>query len=128
MGQFMTKQVFIAFAAEDVRQRDLLKGQSLNTNSTFEFVDMSVKQPYDSGWKSKTEARIKRSHGVIVLLSKNSQQADGEEWEVKCAQRLEKPMIGIFAYNTDRSVPSYFPRSLVKDWTNSNLTSFINGL
>ena len=66
MGQFMTKQVFIAFAAEDVRQRDLLKGQSLNTNSTFDFVDMSVKQPYDSGWKSKTEARIKRSHGVIV--------------------------------------------------------------
>ena len=29
------KVVFIAFAIEDERQRDFLKGQSLNTNSPF---------------------------------------------------------------------------------------------
>ena len=34
------KTIFVAFAIEDERQRDFLKGQSLNTNSPFEYVDM----------------------------------------------------------------------------------------
>ncbi|HFV1349452.1 TPA: hypothetical protein ACH70W_005186 [Escherichia coli] len=38
------KTIFVAFAIEDERQRDFLKGQSLNTNSPFEYVDMSVKE------------------------------------------------------------------------------------
>ena len=45
------KVVFIAFAIEDETQRDLLKGQSLNTKSPFEYVDMSVKEPYPNEWK-----------------------------------------------------------------------------
>lgn len=36
------KTIFVAFAIEDERQRDFLKGQSLNTNSPFEYVDMSL--------------------------------------------------------------------------------------
>ena len=38
------KTIFIAFAIEDERMRDFMKGQSLLTNSTFEYVDMSVKK------------------------------------------------------------------------------------
>ncbi len=38
------KVFFVAFAIEDERQRDFLKGQSLNTNSPFEHVGMSVKR------------------------------------------------------------------------------------
>lgn len=45
------KTIFVAFAIEDERQRDFLKGQSLNTNSPFEYVDMSVKEAYDTDWK-----------------------------------------------------------------------------
>ena len=41
------KVVFVAFAIEDVRSRDYLKGQSLNTRSPFEYIDMSVKEAYD---------------------------------------------------------------------------------
>ncbi|GCA97390.1 hypothetical protein [Mycolicibacterium sp. NCC-Tsukiji] len=66
------KTVFIAFAIEDERQRDLLKGQSLHPRSPYEFIDMSVKEPYDTGWKDKVRTRIRRSHGVIALVSKNS--------------------------------------------------------
>ena len=46
-----TKVIFVAFAIEDERQRDLLKGQSLNTKSPFEYTDMSVKEAYSSEWK-----------------------------------------------------------------------------
>ena len=61
------KTIFVAFAIEDERQRDFLKGQSLNTNSPFEYVDMSVKEAYDTDWKNKVRTRIKRSDGVIAL-------------------------------------------------------------
>ena len=44
------KRIFISFAIEDENLRDFLRGQSRNTNSPFEFVDMSVKQPWDSQW------------------------------------------------------------------------------
>ena len=65
------KIVFVAFAIEDEKQRDLLKGQSLNTESPFEYVDMSVKEPYDADWKERVRTRIRRSDGVIALISKN---------------------------------------------------------
>lgn len=61
------KTIFIAFAIEDERMRDFLKGQSLLTNSPFEYVDMSVKQAYDTDWKNKVRTRIRRSDGVIIL-------------------------------------------------------------
>lgn len=37
------KRIFISFAKEDIRLRDLLRGQARNKNSPFEYVDMSVK-------------------------------------------------------------------------------------
>lgn len=56
-----TKVIFVAFAIEDERSRDFLKGQSLSPRAPYEFIDMSVKQAYDSGWKDKVRTRIKRS-------------------------------------------------------------------
>ena len=89
------KTIFIAFAIEDERQRDFLKGQSLLTNSPFEYVDMSVKQAYDTDWKSKVRTRIKRSDGVIILVSKNSLNSSGQKWEIQCAKEEGKKILGI---------------------------------
>ncbi|EKG9013133.1 hypothetical protein O5H76_005458, partial [Escherichia coli] len=72
------KTIFVAFAIEDERQRDFLKGQSLNTNSPFEYVDMSVKEAYDTDWKNKVRTRIKRSDGVIALISSDSLTSSGQ--------------------------------------------------
>ncbi|GLR90905.1 hypothetical protein [Bradyrhizobium iriomotense] len=71
------KVVFVAFAIEDETQRDFLKGQSLHSRAPYEFIDMSVKEAYDSGWKDKVRTRIRRSDGVIVLVSKNSTTSSG---------------------------------------------------
>lgn len=97
------KSVFIAFAIEDETQRDLLKGQSLNTKAPFEFVDMSVKEPYDTAWKDRVRTRIRRSHGVVVLVSKNSLQSTGQKWEIQCARDEGKPILAIWAYSNDRT-------------------------
>ena len=65
------KIIFVAFAIEDETQRNFLKGQSLLTNSPFEYIDMSVTEAYESNWKDKVRTRIFRSHGVIVLVIVN---------------------------------------------------------
>jgi len=95
--------VFVAFAIEDERQRDFLKGQSLNTNSPFEYIDMSVKEAYDSEWKERVRTRIRRSNGVIALVSKNSLSSSGQKWEISCAKEEKKKVLGVWAYKDDRT-------------------------
>src|SRR5216683_2325121 len=109
--------VFVAFAIEDERQRDFLKGQSLNTKCPIEFVDMSVKEPYDSDWKERVRTRIRRSDGVIALVSKNTLKSSGEKWEISCAKEEKKKLIGIWAYSDDKTTPSELAGYRIITWT-----------
>jgi hypothetical protein len=117
------KVIFVAFAIEDERQRDFLKGQTLHPRAPFEFIDMSVKQAYDSDWKAKVRTRIKRSHAVIVLVSKNSLTSSGQKWEIQCAKEEGVPVRGIWAYSNDRTpilgVSTYA-------WSDKNINDFID--
>ncbi len=119
------KVIFVAFAIEDERQRDFLKGQSLNTNSPFEYVDMSVKEPYDSNWKERVRTRIRRSDGVIALVSKNSLTSSGQKWEISCAKEEKKKLLGIWAYKDDRT---NLPGVNTVVWTWSSIEKFIDSL
>lgn len=119
------KVVFVAFAIEDERQRDFLKGQSLSPRAPYEFTDMSVKEPYDSGWKDKVRTRIRRSHGVVVLVSRNSPTSDGQKWEIQCAKEEGKPLLGIWAYSDDRTSLTGV-RTIV--WSDANISDFIDSL
>src|SRR5690606_33694834 len=119
------KTIFVAFAIEDERQRDFLKGQSLSPRSPYEFVDMSVKEPYDTGWKDKVRTRIRRSHGVIALVSKNSLTSTGQEWEIQCAKDEGKTLLGIWAYTNDRTSLAGV-RTVA--WTDANVVGFIDSL
>jgi len=119
------KVIFIAFAIEDQSQRDLLKAQSLNTSSPFEYVDMSVKEPYDSNWKDRVRTRIRRSDGVIALVSKNSLSSSGQKWEIECAKEEKKKILGIWAYSNDRT---NLPGVNTRVWTWDTIKDFINSL
>ncbi|MFF2861775.1 TIR domain-containing protein [Streptomyces rubiginosohelvolus] len=120
-----TKVVFVAFAIEDERQRDFLKGQSLSPRAPYEFIDMSVKEAYESGWKDKVRTRIRRSDGVIVLVSKNSLTSEGQEWEIKCAKEEGKKVRGIWAYSDDRTQLAGVTTVV---WSDANISSFIDSL
>ncbi len=119
------KIIFIAFAIEDERQRDFLKGQSLLTKSPFEYIDMSVKNPYNTEWKEKVRTRIKRSDGIIVLVSKNSLYSSGQKWEIECAKEEKKKILGIWAYTNDRT---NIVGVNTKVWTWDNIKNFIDSL
>lgn len=119
------KTIFVAFAIEDERQRDFLKGQSLNTCSPFEYVDMSVKEAYASAWKEKVRTRIKRSDGVIALISDNSLRSSGQKWEIQCAREEGKQVLGIWAYKDDRTD---IPGVRTVSWTWRSIEDFIDSL
>ncbi len=119
------KIIFIAFAMEDERQRDFLTGQSLNDASPFEYIDMSVKEPYKTEWKDRVRTRIRRAHGVIALVSKSSLTSSGQKWEIACAKEEKKKMRGIWAYTDDRTNIEGVNTVV---WTWPNITNFINSL
>jgi len=119
------KTVFVAFAMPDERARDALKGQSLYTNSPFEYIDMSVKEAYSSDWKAKVRTRIKRSNGVVALISKNSLSSEGQKWEIQCAREEGKKVLGIWAYKDDRTnIPGV--RTVVWSW--DGIKTFIDSI
>jgi hypothetical protein len=119
------KTIFIAFAIEDEKIRNMIKGQSLNTDSPFEYIDMSVKEAYDEEWKKKVRTRILRSDGVLVIVSKNSPKSSGQKWEIKCAKEEKKKVRGIWAYKDDRTNIEGVNTMV---WTWPNIASWIDSL
>lgn len=126
----MAKRVFISFAIEDAKYRDFLVGQARNEKSPFEFTDMSVKEPWDSQWKTQCRTKIKGCDGVIALVSKNTKNAQGQLWEINCAKEERIRIRGIYTNSDDK--PATLPNELsgvtVVNWTWDNIKSFIDSL
>jgi len=119
------KIIFVAFSIEDERQRDFLKGQTLLNHCLYEYIDLSVKEAYVSDWKEKVRTRIRRSHGIIVLISKNSLTSSGQKWEIQCAKEEMKPILAIWAYTDDRTSIAGLG---AKVWTMKTIGEFIDNL
>lgn len=86
---------------------------------------MSVKEPYDSNWKDRVLTRIRRSDGVIVLVSKNSLKSSGQKWEIDCAKEEKKRIRGIWAYINDRTD---LDGVTTVAWNDDNISGFIDSL
>ncbi|MGH9165999.1 MAG: TIR domain-containing protein [Acidimicrobiales bacterium] len=122
------KTVFIAFAKEDESTRILFTGQRVHPKTPFEFIDMSVKQPYSAEWKERVRTRIKRSDGVIALISSSTPSATGELWEIQAAVDEKRPLLGIWIETNYRTKPSAMGTTPCKEWTWDNIAGFIDSL
>lgn len=123
------KRIFVSFAMEDVRLRDLLRGQARNENSPFEYIDMSVKNPWDSKWKTNCRTRIKGCDGVIAIITNNSKDAEGQLWEIKCAKEEGIPILGIYGYENHywATLPASCAIRIV-DWRWNTIASWLRSL
>lgn len=126
----MAKRVFISFAIEDANLRDMLVGQARNDKSPFEFIDMSVKEPWDDSWKTRCRTKIKGCDGMIIIVTKNTKNASGQLWEVKCAKEESVPRKGIWGHSDDKpvSLPDVLSSVSIVNWTWDNIKNFINSL
>jgi len=123
-----TKRIFVSFAVEDKQYRDLLRGQSRLGDCPIEYTDYSVKQPWDSSWKTQCRQRIKGCDGAIALLSRNTRSADGARWEIRCAVEENVPVLGVHIFQDDDYTPTEISGKKVVRWTWDNIANFIKKL
>ena len=123
------KTIFISFAIEDKFARDNLVYQSQQNKTPFSFTDMSVKQPWDSAWKTKCRARIQTCDGVIAFVSNNTYNAEGARWEIECAYDEGIPVYPVYIHDEGVSrIPAELSGKRIYHWTWPNISGFINGL
>lgn len=124
----MAKVVFIAFATEDVRMRNLLKDQFLPTTTQVEYVDFFVKEPSLLDWKDRVQIRVRRSDGVIVLVSANTLKSSGQKWEISCAKSERRRMLAVRAYIDDQTMPDSLSGIDIIRWSEQDIADFIDSL
>lgn len=122
-------RVFISFAAEDSNYRDLLVGQAKNGDTPFTFVDMSVKTPWDGAWKTNCRTKIRGCDGMIAIVTTGSINADGQRWEIACANEENVPVIGLHARQfLHGTIPPELGGKKVIDWTWNGIKAFLDSL
>ena len=123
------KRVFTSFAIEDQLLSIFLRGQARNEASPFDFVDLSVKEPWDNAWKTNCRTRIKGCDGLIAIITKNTPKADGQLWEIKCAYDEGIPVMLMYG-SGDRpaSLPPILQGKRINIWSWENIKAFIERL
>lgn len=87
-------RVFISFHVDDENQVNLLRHQGKNSEQ-LEFIDYSVKEPFDEEWKKQCTERIRQSTVVVVAIGENTHNRKAVDWEIRKAHELGKPVIGM---------------------------------
>ena len=89
------RNVFISFDINDENTVNLLRSQAKDDRFPFEFRDYSVKEPFESRWKSRVKVRIAQSSAVIVMIGPNTHESKAVDWEIHEAHRQGKRVIGV---------------------------------
>ena len=105
--------VFISFAAEDMGEVNLLRGQARNEYSDLEFDDYSVKKAYNSEdadyIKRKIREKIDKSSVTVVYLSPSAANSEWVNWEIAESIKRGKGVVGVYSGSSAPSVvPSAF--------------------
>jgi len=125
----MAKRIFTSFAIEDKSMRDLFVGQAKHDKVPYEFVDMSVQQPWDNAWKTQCRSRIKSCDGMIVLITKNLKKGHGAIWEIQCAKVESIPVLGVYMKDcTIYDTPDELNGVKKINWTWAGIEEFIDNL
>ncbi|MBA0126210.1 TIR domain-containing protein [Haloechinothrix sp. YIM 98757] len=97
----MSPRAFISFEMEDSWARDFLVQQAKDKSNDVEFIDYSVKDPFDSSWKTQCREKIARTKGTIVLVGKTTYKSDAVIWEIEETKRQAHRMFGIQINSND---------------------------
>ena len=88
----MRKSAFISFDYDhDLDLKNLLVGQSRNSDSPFDIKDMSIKEAISSNWKAYARKRIKACDVVIVICGQHTNTATGVSAEIQIAREESVP-------------------------------------
>ena len=119
-------RAFISFEMEDKWARDFLAQHAKDVDNDIEFYDYSVKEAFDSKWKSECARRIGLTKGTIVLIGKTTSKADAVVWEIAETIRQGHYIFGI-QINRDEThpIPTGLPSKNVIRWNFDQIVKWL---
>lgn len=120
-------RAFISFEMEDRWARDFLSQQAKSKNNDIEFYDYSVKDPFESMWKTECRKRIGNTKGTIVLIGPTTYKSLAVIWEIEETIRQGHYIFGI-QINREQThvVPPGLPIGNVVRWDFDQITTWLN--
>ena len=105
------RKVFISFDSKDLDKKRLLVGQAKNENSELDFIDFSLKVPFNSEnaeyIKRGIRERISQSSVTVVLVTDVTHRSDWVDWEIRESLRQNKGVVVVdHRSNTSVRMPS----------------------
>jgi len=127
------RTVFISFASEDLPLINFLRGQSKNENSNLEFIDRSLREPFDSEnveyIRRGIRERIRQASVTVCFVSENTAQSEWVDWEIRESHKLGKGVIAVYqGERPPKNVPAVIKELKIKliPWKQTQITSAIN--
>ncbi len=124
------KRVFISFDYDhDLDLKNLLVGQSKNSDTPFEIADFSIKEAISEDWKKKARTRIKSCNLVTIICGTNTDSAAGVSAEVKIAQEEGVDYFLLWGRKdkTCKKPKTAKSSDTIYKWTWDNLKALIGG-
>jgi len=120
-------RAFISFEMEDKWARDFLAQQAKDDNNDIDFYDYSVKDPFDSKWKTECAKRIGMTKGTIVLVGATTHKSEAVLWEIAESNRQGHYIFGI-QINKDNThpIPTGLSSQSVIRWNFAQIVKWLN--
>lgn len=119
-------RAFISFEMEDKWARDFLAQQAKNERNDIDFYDYSVKDPFDSKWKTQCAERIALTKGTIFLIGKTTWKSEAVLWEIQETIRQKHYMFGIQIKNDETyTIPAGLPSQHVIRWKFDQISALL---
>lgn len=132
-AQPQRRNVFISFATEDLALVNFLRGQAKNENSNLDFIDRSLREPFNSEnveyIRRGIRERIRPTSVTICFVTENTAQSEWVDWEIRESINLGKGVIAMYqGEKPPRNLPSAIKEFGIRlvPWNQSELTSAIN--
>lgn len=95
------KRVFISFHIDDEAQVNFLRAQAKEGRTDLDFIDYSVKEPFDEAWKTQCTERIRQSSVIVCMIGADTHTREAVLWELNKAYELGKPVVGVRIYKDE---------------------------
>jgi len=126
------RKIFISFIGEDIDLVNLFRGQAKNENSDLDFIDYSLRVPFDSRnaeyIRRGIRERIQQSSVSVVLITNDTHRSKWVNWEIRESIRLGKGVIAVKLRETPMKMPKALEEHGIKPvkWDHKLIRQAIN--
>lgn len=129
----MRRRIFLSFVEEDIQLVNLFRGQARNQNSTLDFYDFSIKDPYNSENEEYIKQQIRYKLDMVsvtlCLLGYNTYRSPWINWEIEASARKGKGLVGVRLHNDSADgVPAALRDNggIIVNWDHDEIIKAIN--